>query len=633
MNRRILLFLIIFLSSCFYFLIRPSFRGAQIIRSDPYDRRRGCLMPIINQQNPIYNWHTARWLFSQLTCPSDKNWLIWSTNGSLTFNPAILQKYEGDIKCTISYVKRVDDWTVTKEIDSDVFDSRKFLYFRPKYDFFDADCHNPQTKDTKSHAMMGVGAKSQVLKRSEPYRRKDDNHGALNILFFGFDSVSRVNFIHNLPKVYQYLTEELDATVLNRHNIVGDGTPINLVAMLTGTHYATELQDTRKGVTNQTVDGFPFIMKELMKKNYVTSFVEDGPTYLGTFNYRLNGFKEWPVDHEGRSFMTHLEHKKLLPVTSYGLGDHCVGSELKLDVIFNWLKMFFHSYPKHVNKFVFGWHGEYSHDYHSFVSMADNPTLTWLKSLKEEGILDNTILFLISDHGHRFDYVRKTLQGKYEERLPFFSITLPKWFKHKYPNAYRALKINGRDRFTTQFDIYSTLQTIIHNFNDRQMDTRQKHKKMTRSMSLFSEIPIQRTCSDAGLTPHWCACSDWQTVHDFNSDPISLRASHHVVSTINKLIRSSGHGDDCSKLSVKEIIRIQTQSMINSQTNAKESLYEIQLMASPGDGLFEATFKYFVDRDLFELNIADISRINMYGSSSACVMKSAPHLVKYCSCK
>ena len=36
----------------------------------------------------------------------------------------------------------------------------------------------------------------------------------------------------------------------------------------------------------------------------------------------------------------------------------------------------------------------------------------------EKGNLDNTLLILMSDHGARFQNVRKILQGKIEERMP-----------------------------------------------------------------------------------------------------------------------------------------------------------------------------------------------------------------------
>ncbi len=60
------------------------------------------------------------------------------------------------------------------------------------------------------------------------------NAMGLNVLMFGFDSVSRMSWIRNLPKSYEYYTEHLGGLVLDGYNIVGDGTPQALLPILTG---------------------------------------------------------------------------------------------------------------------------------------------------------------------------------------------------------------------------------------------------------------------------------------------------------------------------------------------------------------------------------------------------------------
>lgn len=50
----------------------------------------------------------------------------------------------------------------------------------------------------------------------------------------GLDSVSRLNFMRQLPKAYRLLTDNLDATVLIGFNKVGHNTFPNVVPMLTG---------------------------------------------------------------------------------------------------------------------------------------------------------------------------------------------------------------------------------------------------------------------------------------------------------------------------------------------------------------------------------------------------------------
>jgi len=58
----------------------------------------------------------------------------------------------------------------------------------------------------------------------------------LNVIIWGFDSLSRNMFIRSLPQTYQYMKDKLDVAALEGYNIVGDGTPQALIPILTGAH-------------------------------------------------------------------------------------------------------------------------------------------------------------------------------------------------------------------------------------------------------------------------------------------------------------------------------------------------------------------------------------------------------------
>ncbi len=59
----------------------------------------------------------------------------------------------------------------------------------------------------------------------------------------------------------------------------------------------TELPETRKvmGPKATYVDVYPFIWEKYEKHGYVTNFLEDSLD-IGTFQYRLKGFKDQPTD-------------------------------------------------------------------------------------------------------------------------------------------------------------------------------------------------------------------------------------------------------------------------------------------------------------------------------------------------
>lgn len=52
-------------------------------------------------------------------------------------------------------------------------------------------------------------------------------------------------------------------------------------------------------------------------------------------------------------------------------------------------------------QFAFSFHGEISHDSINLVGVADDDLKEWLESLRSSGLLNRTILVLMSDHGNR----------------------------------------------------------------------------------------------------------------------------------------------------------------------------------------------------------------------------------------
>lgn len=131
-------------------------------------------------------------------------------------------------------------------------------------------------------------------------------------------------------------------------------------------------------------------------------------------------------------------------------------------------------------KFLFGFHGELSHDSYNLVGVADNDLLEMLKELNESGALNKTILIIMADHGHRFAEIRNTVQGKLEERLPFFSFVFPPHFEREYKREFENFKENIKV-LTTPFDIYSTLMHIL---------SPSMVKSDGRSLSLFNKVCI-----------------------------------------------------------------------------------------------------------------------------------------------
>ncbi|XP_015587681.1 uncharacterized protein LOC107264194 isoform X2 [Cephus cinctus] len=529
--------------------------------------------------------------------------------------------------CIVLEIIRVDDFKIilADTVESD--DS----YILKRSDFAEVKCESQNGNQWYS---VLAGVQDDPKAKLDTWDNVPKNALKLNVLMFGFDSLSRNTFMRMLPKTYHYLKKSLNTLVLEGYNIVGDGTPQALTPILTG-KVEIELPDTRKrmGVLANFVNVYPFIWNKYKESGYITGFMEDDQK-TGTFTYRLKGFKEQPTDHYMKTF-----YMAATPYFKY-YNRYCMSGTPRHLVMMNYITTIFNTYQNHP-KFVFGFHGELSHDSYNDIGVADDHMHKWIKDLYETGHLNNTVLIIMSDHGHRFAEIRNTLQGKLEERLPFFSFTFPSWFKQVHPRAYANFVYNTQ-HLTTPFDVHRTLERILN------FETPKEGDRSQRAISLFDKIPLERTCSDAFIEPHWCACLSWEEIA--TNDPIILAAAQYFIQFLNSYTEEHRH--ICELLSLKEILGsaklMPTKGLLSfkktrdkdgflgdfsAKTVVTSEVYQLKIKSEPGDGLFEASISYNVKKKLFNTKIADVSRINEYGTQARCVENTLFHLRKYCYCK
>ena len=401
------------------------------------------------------------------------------------------------------------------------------------------------------HIFMNISPKKEVIDRVEASKRSSSWSG-LSVYWFSLDSMSQMAFRRLLPKTVEYLEKKMGSIVLNGYNIVGDGTPQAFIPILTG-KTELELPLTRKRYANaKFVDVYPFIWKNFSDAGYATMYGEDAAN-IGTFTYRLKGFRNRPTDHYTRTFF--LLSEKFFP--SY----HCFGSETQFQAWIRYGQQFMEKYPKEVPKFAVLHHrfvtptlsakfkidcfSDLSHDDITLVKLADNDLKSHFEKLFEGGFLDNAVVFVGADHGHRFSALRETQQGQMEERLPFMSVFLPESFKStpKGQKAYRNLQANA-EVLTTPFDIHATFEDILSLPDD--LDVVQSPEK--RSLSLLRPIIESRSCEQAGIEPHWCTCLSWQA----GNENVSTELAKAVVQTINSYTEKERKL--CAPLSLQKLV-------------------------------------------------------------------------------
>lgn len=385
----------------------------------------------------------------------------------------------------------------------------------------------------------------------------------------------------------------------------------------------------------QYYDSFPLIWKFFAAKGYATVFNEDKPEW-GTFHYLTKGFTKKPTD-----FYYHIFWEAVRKMVRKNKDSkYCFGNTPKGDLLIDITKRHLMS-MKDTLQFIFTFFVEYSHDFGNEIERADKIYAEFWREMFEDGYLNKSAVIFMSDHGHRFSNVRKTLVGLLEERNPFFGLWFPEWFYDQHPQIKTNLRTNT-ERFSSTFDIHETLKDIL----DANYEGTQRLNK--RGLSHLYELPKYRTCNQAGVPDHYCLCIQEKPLN--LSLPFLKNASELVITYLNtiltpfkqckrikyeKILRAESVGFDKkvkNGYKAYQVLILEKENGNRTETDNEEtSAYKIRLAikTQPNDAIFEATVGRNSANDTWIVE-GTVQRLNSYTNTSSCIEKAL--LRKYCSC-
>ncbi|ORX67875.1 DUF229-domain-containing protein [Linderina pennispora] len=128
----------------------------------------------------------------------------------------------------------------------------------------------------------------------------------------------------------------------------------------------------------------------------------------------------------------------------------------------------------------------------------DNRLSQFLVELKESGELEDTVLFLLSDHGLHMGLNFAFLNsGQIEHKNPFFSMVMPSYLRSYVDQHTRHGLYTNEQRLTTPFETHYTLKTLANwpRYDQQDFDR-----------SLFTPVKAARTCAEAGVGANFCMC-------------------------------------------------------------------------------------------------------------------------------
>jgi hypothetical protein len=269
-------------------------------------------------------------------------------------------------------------------------------------------------------------------------RQSDGDINHPSVLIFGLDSMSRLNFIRQLPKTYHFLTSVLDAIVFKGMTKTGDNTFPNMMALLSGINVHKRNNKTHDLSTIRPTyfDDIPLVWDSFRDSGYVTMYNEDSPS-MTFFNLVASGFEDPPTDYYVRPFWLAMNS-----INNFNSKDsRCYGNTPKHLYLLDYIEQFAARMKNH-RYFAFTFLTLLSHDDLNEVQVADSDFEKMFLKIQRKGQLNNTIVIVLGDHGHRFSELRKTDIGRVEERMPFLAVSLPRDFKHRYPHLVAGLEQN-----------------------------------------------------------------------------------------------------------------------------------------------------------------------------------------------
>ncbi|XP_073965606.1 uncharacterized protein [Choristoneura fumiferana] len=453
-------------------------------------------------------------------------------------------------------------------------------------------------------------------------RRNQTTQRRLNIMMIAFKSISRNGFIRKMPKTYKALNE-IGAFIFKGYNVVTEQSFGGFFPIFVGQTVLEHFE------YNVALDKDKLLFHQLSTMGYRTAHFEDSP-FFGPFQHKFKVFRDSLTDHYVLPLL-----KEVFGDTAEGNRSFCLGGTPLYRTLLNLTHQFL---QLNGNRFSFTFISDITNNNFNMGSEADEVLSSFLYNLQQDTKMQETVLFVMSDHGSSSSPFRETIQGKLEERLPLMAIMIPKRLNQMRPDAAAALKANA-DLLITPFDIHTTLTDIL-GISDHRNRYKVPGADLERGLSLLRPIPASRSCGEAGVHPLWCACASWHPIP--RKDSLYEKIPDMLVKYINMLIEP--WSDICQERTLSHVEYVASQlsreklheyaEKQKHETGTYSNYYQAKIIVGPGRAVFEGSIRHIMKSDSYVFNEADLTRLDPYAISeeSECIRKKIVYLNKFCYC-
>ncbi|XP_059484649.1 uncharacterized protein LOC132202032 [Neocloeon triangulifer] len=534
--------------------------------------------------------------------------------GRLQVNRTAAKQYYGEVQCSVQRVTR-------KSGDDDHIDlgPPEVITGDEALDFEFSLVHCVEFPSKRVIYETGYAKIVPVPHEQSAKSQQAAKEGRLNVVVLALESMSRLNFMRQLPISHEFITNELGGVVMKGLTKVGDNTYANMVPFLSGLAAGYAEMSPRFGDGN-TPSGFsddlPATWKNFSDAGYLTMFAEDDAS-ITIFNYMATGFKDPPTHYYMRPFWLAMDQQ-----SRWAWDSRCYGHIPKFNFLFDYMEEYLTKmYAEKRAHFSFTFLSHLSHEAINPIQVIDEDLKMYLKRLKAKGILENTLLLVLGDHGNRFDSIRNTVIGRIEERMPYLAVVVPKSLEHFRP----SLKANA-EVLTSWHDGYETVMDVaMQNLDLKSKKLRYGYK----GLSLFRPIPANRSCFEIGIPNVYCVCWNEEQMSPNEANDLAARLLEHT----NKFVQEKDLKSKCAPLTLDKVVSAQKLLPAQGVAHYRDFVvhFRVTIRALPSGALLEGTLRQDAWSDA--VVVGDVNRINRYGNQSTCVTHKLLKLYCFCDAK
>jgi len=370
--------------------------------------------------------------------------------------------------------------------------------------------------------------KNKTLEKERLEIEKNQNNKYIfkNIFMIYSDATSRVHFQRSFPKlsnfIKRFLPYNLDNKMrsyqFNKYHSFEKATHFNIVPMFYGNSF-----HSHKGIHS---------VKFFKENGFITGHVVDRCS-KEQYNivHKKNSmdendereYEEW--DHENVAYLCDNNFRNMVANNFYGITsiqgsfsslEKCLYGKTISEHMINYATQFWEKYENNRKYFRIAFN--YGHEKTgAVIKYLDEPLFNMLQGFYKKGLLKDTAVFIVSDHGNQNDGVYNIMNSgewELEKRYPFFVLLL--WNNNEFKKSeYDTNLLKNQDIMVTSYDIHDTMIHIIYGDKNSLVMSKDGDKRgysaNNKGASMFkSVIGKDRNCEkykDDWSNIKFCKCS------------------------------------------------------------------------------------------------------------------------------